>query len=643
MTIRKTEIVGALTGAPLLLPDRISSALTANGRIKFALSWLQAAEAGAGATGLDSLAGLGPERALAGLSDDPRYAPPSTIVRRDDGIEIPQASAIVARLLEDLSQMRSAAEAGAEAGMLDPVLCRQFKAREEKIRPSIHLDGDVLPAGFVSMLSRPPREGKDTLHGLVMDLHKAINAIAAALTEEDVAGARVYRLEADDKASVSAFMHGLNRTAPLKFDHPGLATTAMRDRGRLIIQNDLGTTDAHVLIAEIQGLRLSVTHSDIHRRRLDFFQRHLNAFSWTVSNRSAANLEEDIFYLAIGVFEADTVEALESALERLGASLVFLIDWNKARKSLGRLVSKSASIAILDWAADHECGHRGYLEIGGDGLMADLLETVSKATGGFYISLRAALGDEGAVDFLKQTLRIASEELRKGRSPMAIRDVLRAELLARVASIFDRILAVALDHAALILDIGNLVRAALLDRQAAQNELVRRAKTWEALADREVTHIRELCGNGKERAWRAIASGADDAADDFEETVFRLQFLPREIPLEIHEVLLRLAEHAVMAIKDYVRLLCAMRSLQQGSGRGEIRIFLDLIEKLHDQEHATDEAEREVFACLMGADVDAKTLNVATAVADGLEDAADALLRAGRLISDHAMGEWFAA
>ncbi len=39
-------------------------------------------------------------------------------------------------------------------------------------------------------------------------------------------------------------MRGLNRTAPLAFGHPGLGTTAVRANARLIIQNDIGTTDA---------------------------------------------------------------------------------------------------------------------------------------------------------------------------------------------------------------------------------------------------------------------------------------------------------------------------------------------------------------------------------------------------------------
>jgi uncharacterized protein Yka (UPF0111/DUF47 family) len=640
MTVQKTRIVRELSGSALLLPDLIAAALAANARIKFALSWLQASE-----RPVDSSAHrdeLGPERTLAGLADDSLYAAPSGVVGPNGVKEIPRSGAVVARLLEDVACMRSATEAGAEAGVLDGTQSLKFRQREDALRQSIHLDGDRLDAGFVAMLSRLPREGCDTIHGLVMDMHRALNTMAAALAEEDIAGAKVYRLSADDKPRVAALMRGLNRTAPLKLDHPGLATTATRDGGRLLIQNDIGTTDAHVLIVQLEGLRISVTYSDIHRPRLAFFERRLKDFSWTDSNRRASGFEEDLLSVATGIFEAGDTAALDAALAQLGSNIVYLIDWNRARKSLRRLTSKSEAVRLLDWAAAHEVGHRGYLEAGGDALIADLLEAVSKATGAFHISLQSAVGADGVVDFLQEALRIASEGLRAGRPASAVRDILRAELLARVASIGERIVDVALEHAALVLDLGNLVRGVLLDGRGAPPSLTERAKRWEARADRQVRRIRELSGTGRERAWCQIASAADDAADSFEETAFRLQFLPADSAPDIRVGLLRLAEHAVDGVKNYVRLLGALRNIRRGAPHQDMRDFLDLIEALHASEHATDDDERAIFCCLMRADTDARALAVVTSVAGGLEETADALLRAAHLISDHVLGEWYA-
>src|SRR6516164_3729057 len=48
-------------------------------------------------------------------------------------------------------------------------------------------------------------------------------------------------------------------------------------------------------------------------------------------------------------------------LSAVGAALVFLIDWNKARKLLRSWVAKDDAVRILEWAAQHRIGHRGFL------------------------------------------------------------------------------------------------------------------------------------------------------------------------------------------------------------------------------------------------------------------------------------------
>ena len=138
-----------------------------------------------------------------------------------------------------------------------------------------------------------------------------------------------------DRPLVAAFMAGLNRTAKLKFAHPGLATTATRAGGRLVIQNDIGTTDAHVIVIHVEGLTVSVTYTDVHPERLAFFQDMLkpHAVIWE-SGRTGALAAGAPFYLATGRIEAADAEACRAYLEFLGSRLVFLIDWNRARKQL---------------------------------------------------------------------------------------------------------------------------------------------------------------------------------------------------------------------------------------------------------------------------------------------------------------------
>lgn len=628
----KSKIVETLEGAALLLPERVTRALRANDRIKFALAWLQNAEATAHGAAGDSLA---VERGLAGLDGDPLYAP-AAAQPVPDGIAVAGASEVISRLVADLGVMLDCVSAGGREAA-----AKDFAARLARLGGEAAIADDVLVPGHVTRLARPPRDGIDSLHALTMDLHKAVNAVAAGLAEEDVDGARAFRLGPGDRELVGAFMRGLKRTAPLKFDHPGLATTATRDESGLLIQNDIGTTDAHVVMARIGANGVGVVYSDIHRRRLDFLCRRLPMFEWRVSARRADGFEEDAFHVATGV-AADPARAAD-ALEALGAALVFLIDWNKARKRLRALMSKADAIATLDWAADNGIGHRGFLEAGADGLVAELLDLVSKATGGFHPSLASAVGPEGAVPFVREAMRAASETLRAGRPSRAVRDLLRAELMARMASAGDRLAEMACDHAGLIVDLGRLIEAARATG-ADPAGVARRAKALESAADALVVAVRErAAGRRGEGAWAAILARADDAADGFEEAAFRLRFVPARLTDAADAALAELCARACDGARDYVRLLCQLRHVHRGAPAQDIADFMGILERLRAMEHATDDAERALVEAAMDAGVDAKTGAVLMAAGAAVEAAGDALLRAGLAAGDHAMGDGFDA
>jgi hypothetical protein len=97
-----------------------------------------------------------------------------------------------------------------------------------------------------------------------MDLHRALNHLCADHAEEVIFGAHVYGLLPQDRPAIEAFMRGLNATRQLKFDHPGLATTATRSGTRLVIQNDIGETDAHVVVIAVEGDAVTMTYTDVH-------------------------------------------------------------------------------------------------------------------------------------------------------------------------------------------------------------------------------------------------------------------------------------------------------------------------------------------------------------------------------------------
>ena len=102
-----------------------------------------------------------------------------------------------------------------------------------------------------------------------------------------------------------------------------------------MIQNDIGTTDAYVIVIHVHELVVSVTYTDVHAERLAFFQEMLKprAVTWE-AERTAVLAAGAPFYLATGRIEATDADGCRAHLEFLGSRLVFLIDWNRARKRL---------------------------------------------------------------------------------------------------------------------------------------------------------------------------------------------------------------------------------------------------------------------------------------------------------------------
>ena len=295
----------------------------------------------------------------------------------------------------------------------------------------------VLPAGtddlmereVVSAITQAGHGGVDSLHRLVMDLHKRLNAMQAALAEETLDGAAAYNLAEADRPFVAAFMAGVNRTAKLKFAHPGLATTATRAGHRLVIQNDIGTTDAHVIVIHVQELAVSVTYTDVHAERLAFFRDMLKPQRVTWETESTAVLAAGSpFFLATGRLEATDAAGCRAYLDFLGSRLVFLIDWNRARKQLRQFLRGPDRVALLGWAAENDVGHRGFLELGGARLVNQAIEATAGSSMHFGDRLCDVLGDEETLEFLRFVFQAATEGLLAGPSQALIHDRIRVTL-----------------------------------------------------------------------------------------------------------------------------------------------------------------------------------------------------------------------
>lgn len=337
----KTAMLGELAEQELLLPTLVNEALAANERAKYLLTLLQTAVAWARAP-----AGPAPtlrrERLAAGLDDPVLDAVVPAARAVDGGAAVPGAAGLVRRLVDEVRTMMgplTVAQPAAAAGL---------EARLAAVGgpPT----GDTIAGDDLRRLTSGRREDGDSVHLVVMDAHQALNQLQAALATESVAGARCYGLDDGSRRLVAAFMAGVNRTAPLKFDHPGLGTTATRSGARLVLQNDIGTSDVHLFVLHVDGLAATLTYSDLHAVRVAFFRDLLRPFAveWTDGGARTAGFAtpEGGYTLCTGTFRAADEPELQRFLEHVGSRLVFLIDWNRARKRLRPFVGKREAVDV---------------------------------------------------------------------------------------------------------------------------------------------------------------------------------------------------------------------------------------------------------------------------------------------------------
>ena len=344
----KSEIIEQLGQTDILLPSLIAEGLAANDRVKARLSVLQAAGRHARDPG-SARFDLTDECRAAGI--DPMAM--ESLVNRarllaGELVTAPGLGSLGSAIWDDVATMIRAVKAG------DKVAGEAARERLSAIRAANEPGpSDTIALAQIAGLTGISDGGECGLHRLVMDLHRSLNGLAAAHAEEVLAGAHVYGLLPEDRPAIEAFMRGVESTRRLKFDHPGLATTATRSGARLTIQNDIGETDAHVVVIAVEVDAVTVTYTDVHLARAKFFTGLLRDFpvQWSgLDRKSAEGLGDDgAFYLVTGRYPTD--DRRDAFLEAVGASLVFLIDWNKARKVLRTWVSKGDAVDVLDWAA----------------------------------------------------------------------------------------------------------------------------------------------------------------------------------------------------------------------------------------------------------------------------------------------------
>jgi len=640
----KSGIIHELGEEPLLLPKLISEALTANDAAKYFLALIQAARNHADRPD-DSFSDLRGERETSGIGEKEFDAVVSSSRRLpDDSYEIPRAGIMADRVVQLTNQMIAPLRAAGGDQLRESGL---FDARKTKLLQAFKAESDTKVSGSFVEAATSVDRSKDSFHLLVMDIHRCINDLQTKTYQEVLDGANVYGIDQADTVFVRAFMKGVNQSADLKFGHPGLGTTATRAGDALLIQNDIGQTDSHILVVKVIGLSAALTYTDVHLPRLAFFQSLLEKFpvKWNETmSRRGESLEEADYQMCVGLLEAKSQDDLAEYLSFLGSKIVFLIDWNRARKQLRSFVGKIEAVRILRWAADKGYGHRGFLKMGGAQLIYGVVDQAKRSPFHYGDDFGDVLGKDRAVDFLKFTLKTCTEGLLQSKSEFLIRDEVRVELTRHFHGIDEDILQIASDHATQTIEIAAAVRDGLVQVVNDDTDSVmrnaERARKWESRADSLLNKGRLLIKRtNTSREFEAVLSNADDAADALEDAAFLLtQTSKVEVPQELFEPLLRLAELSNECAMEHLKVIENAKTVRYGS-QTDMEDFLQSVDRVTTLEHEADDSLRIITAALLKNTKNFKQLYLLSSIANKIEDATDSFIKAALILKDYALEE----
>jgi uncharacterized protein Yka (UPF0111/DUF47 family) len=385
----------------------------------------------------------------------------------------------------------------------------------------------------------------------------------------------------------------------------------------------------------------------VHQARSKFFADLLSDFpvQWSGTDRqSAQGLGEDgIFYLITGSYVADTNVQRDAFLETIGRSLVFLIDWNKARKALRAFVPKDQSVRILDWAARNRVGHRAFLELGGGQLITIAVHNAAAARIGFGEQLDTVLGPESAIDFFKNVLRICTDALKEGRSVRLARDRIEADLVRRLKRVDATLMAVVVRQAGLAREIAAAITAHITDlkggRPGESAALTLQARRIEEKADRIAIEARaEIARLDADGVMTQLVDHLEDAIDDLEQAAFIASLIPADMGANVLAPLGDLCTAAVAGTEAAASAPDAAAEVPEGH-RSDAEDALAAVGRLVEIEHKADGAERAVTKLVLRGELDPVHSLAALELARALERATDRLAGYAHVLHTHVLAD----
>ena len=176
--------------------------------------------------------------------------------------------------------------------------------------------------------------------------------------------------------------------------------------------------------------------------------------------KAESNLAEgEVVLSASGVYAARDEADLDRFLAFLGSRIVFLIDWNKARKALADLRPKGGPSS--SWPARQ--ARRRPSRLSRARRRRSVFDAVRRAAAGriaYGVPLDKALGETECSALLWQCAARASEGLDSGRSTRFIRDEIQADLSQRLDTAESELLAVVLRHLGLTRMLAGMIETA---------------------------------------------------------------------------------------------------------------------------------------------------------------------------------------
>ncbi|MDE2433293.1 MAG: phosphate transport regulator [Burkholderiales bacterium] len=642
--MEKTGAVAELGGSSLLMPSWIKASLAANDRLKLYLTALQAAADHADNpdhTALD----LQREMRAADVADEWLHDMPASATRAGSDLFLPDLERLTQRLADDLLTM-------ARPLLAVHHLQHDLSGRVGHWQSWLHsIKGDKLSDDVLTSLTHGRHGRDDSVHVLIMDMHKLINQLASELASDTIDGAHVWQLDDTDRPLVAAFMRGLNRTAPLKLKHPGLDTAATRDESKLLIQNDIGTNDAHVLVMQITGTHISLTYSDLHRLRFAFFQESLEQLGakWSIiePHVSGGLNRGEAFFVGTASFDCPNLEAVEQALEGIGSQIVFLIDWNRARKRLQELVDRPVALDVLRTAAKEQVGHRPWLEAGAQRMVYDAMQSLGEGVFRLGDRLDDVMGTEQARLFLVDSMKLATQAALAGKPIALVADEVRLRLARQMQHQPAQFEALQ-EHASWCHTLALNIRDALAHKHDKDPdkaiELSARAKTWERRADELVVLARDKAQRqSKWKPFLHLLVLSDDVADALEEATFILSLLAEEkqhgLHHDVRDVLTSLADTLLHAVRNHVQAITVASCLGNGSEAIDHEAFLDAIWSVVRAERQCDELLRSARRVAIRTIDGAAELMLVNDLAMTLELASDRLLNSAYALRDMAISQ----